>query len=103
MSPEDENFICTTSRNRVLFKSKHAELLNQLFTDSCVPMAVVTEIMSAETSDLAKQNLPEKNWLRPVDQSIAPIIQSWDLGAGESTVLSFAFDLVNLLKDKAGE
>lgn len=60
MSPEDENFICTTSRNRVLFKSKQAELLNQLFTDICVPMAVVTEIMSAENSDLAKQNLPEK-------------------------------------------
>ena len=74
----------------VLFKSKQAELLPQLFTDIRVPTAVVTEIMSAEQSDLAKQKLPEADWLKHVEQEVEPIIQNWDLGAGESTVLSFA-------------
>lgn len=76
----------------VLFKSEQAQLLNQLFTDICTPMAVVTEIMSAQNSDLAKQQLPETDWLRYVDQEIDPVIQNWDLGAGESTVLSFALE-----------
>ena len=84
-----EQIVVNSSPLIVLFKSKQAELLNQLFLDICVPTAVWTEIMSADADDLARQQLPITSWLRCVEQEINPVVGSWDLGAGESSVLSF--------------
>lgn len=85
-----ERIVVNSSPLIVLFKSEQAELLTQLFIDICVPTAVWTEIMIAEADDLAKQQLPITSWLRCMEQDINPVVGSWDLGAGESTVLSFA-------------
>lgn len=87
-----EQIVVNSSPLIVLFKSKQAELLNQLFTDICVPSAVWTEVMSADADDLARQQLPITSWFRCVEQEINPIVGSWDLGAGESSVLSYALE-----------
>jgi predicted nucleic acid-binding protein len=73
----------------VLFKSQQADLLPQLFTDIRLPQAVYAEIVVA-TADRAAQQVPQTPWLHRVEQAIDPTIAAWDLGAGESTVLSFA-------------
>ena len=74
----------------VLFKSGQAELLPQLFTEILVPQAVWEEVTIA--NDIAAQQLPNVSWAKPVQVAIHPSIAAWDLGSGESTVLSFALD-----------
>jgi len=74
----------------VLFKSGQAELLPQLFTEILVPQAVWEEVTVA--NDIAAQQLPNISWAKPIQVAIHPSIAAWDLGSGESTVLSFALD-----------
>jgi len=76
----------------VLFKSNQAELLPQLFDDIVVPQAVWQEVTSGKSADAASQQLPATTWVRQVEVVIDPAIAAWDLGAGESTVLSFALE-----------
>ena len=73
----------------VLFKSEQADLLPQLFSDIRLPTAVYDEI-TATKDDRASQQLPSTDWLRRIEIPIHPTIAAWDLGAGESSVLSFA-------------
>ena len=75
----------------VLFKSHQADLLPQLFSDIRLPQAVYTEI-TATKDDRASQQLPQTSWLQLVETTIHPTIAAWDLGAGESSVLSFALE-----------
>lgn len=73
----------------VLFKSSQAELLPQLFDKILVPQAVWAEV-TVSKHDLASQHLPDTNWVTPIAVDLHPLIMTWDLGAGESAVLSFA-------------
>jgi predicted nucleic acid-binding protein len=75
----------------VLFKSKQAELLPQLFNEILIPQTVWEEV-TATKNDMASQQLPNASWASPIKVAIHPSIAAWDLGAGESTVLSFALD-----------
>lgn len=73
----------------VLFKSEQADLLPQLFSEILVPQSVWGEVTLSKT-DIASQQLPTISWARPIEVAVHPSIATWDLGAGESTVLSFA-------------
>jgi predicted nucleic acid-binding protein len=73
----------------VLFKSGQADLLPELFTEILVPQAVWQEVTAAKT-DIAAQQLPTVDWANPIEVAIAPEIAAWDLGLGESAVLSHA-------------
>jgi predicted nucleic acid-binding protein len=73
----------------VLFKSGQAELLPQLFNEILIPQAVWEEVTISK-DDIASQQLPHTSWLQPVSIAIHPSIAAWDLGVGESAVLSFA-------------
>jgi len=75
----------------VLFKSGQAELLPQLFNEILIPQAVWEEVTTSK-NDIASQKLPIVSWARSIQVSIHPSIATWDLGAGESTVLSFALE-----------
>lgn len=73
----------------VLFKSGQADLLPQLFEHIIVPQAVYNEI-TAIKSDIAATQLPTVTWYSQTAVPLDPAIVAWDLGAGESAVLSFA-------------
>ncbi|MGC1248687.1 MAG: DUF3368 domain-containing protein [Spirulinaceae cyanobacterium] len=76
----------------VLFKSQQAELLPQLFSEILVPIAVWNEVTASGKSELSTVQLPNVSWARKVDiANVAPEIVAWDLGKGESEVLSLAW------------
>ncbi|WP_017302021.1 DUF3368 domain-containing protein [Nodosilinea nodulosa] len=72
----------------VLFKSGQAELLPQLFEHMVVPQSVYDEITAVKT-DAAATQLPTVTWYNQTAVPIDPAILAWNLGAGESAVLSF--------------
>lgn len=84
-----EQVVINASPLIVLFKSEQADLLPQLFSDIRLPQAVYDEI-TATKDDRAAQQVPNIDWLQRIDIDIHPTIAAWDLGAGESAVLSFA-------------
>jgi len=74
----------------VLFKSQQADLLPQLFSEILVPAGVWDEV-TATQNDIASQQLPAVSWVQRVEiGAIAPEVFAWDLGKGESEVLSWA-------------
>lgn len=75
----------------VLFKSQQAELLPQLFAEILVPSGVFEEVTMSGEDDAASRQLPGISWIKRVEiTAIAPEIAAWDLGKGESQVLSLA-------------
>lgn len=89
----------------VLFKSQQAELLPQLFTEILVPKAVWDEVTAGDKNDTASQKLASVSWVQRVEVgALAPEVAAWDLGKGESEVLSLALktpDCAALVDDKA--
>ena len=56
-----------------------------------VPAAVAMEIRQRETSDPTVQALEQTQWLEIVETPPVPsLIQAWDLGPGEASVLTYA-------------
>jgi predicted nucleic acid-binding protein len=75
----------------VLFSSGQEALLGQLWHEVLVPGAVWSEVLAGGPQDAAAQQLPTASWARQVEVPvIAPVIAAWDLGPGESEVLTFA-------------
>ncbi len=73
-----------------LSNSGHADLLPALFKDIVIPDAVNNEIMAKGKMDSTAIILANLAWKRIVKVEISPNVASWDLGSGESAVLSFA-------------
>lgn len=74
-----------------LFKSGLQNLLPGLFQVINVPEAVLKEVTVAGKSDFPAEHLAQQKWLDiaaviPLDLRVA----AWDLGRGESEVISFA-------------
>lgn len=88
-----------------LCKSGQEWLLPQLFSEVVIPSAVWEEVAVGAAQDLAAQKLASFTWANRDDSIIiSPIIQAWDLGAGESAVLSCGLaqpELVAVLDDAA--
>ncbi|HSN23032.1 MAG TPA: DUF3368 domain-containing protein [Methylomicrobium sp.] len=68
----------------------YAHLLSESCSQMIIPKAVAIEIMNGPNDD------PAKHWIATTGQqwiqetgTILPIISGWDLGAGESAVLSW--------------
>jgi predicted nucleic acid-binding protein len=73
-----------------LFKSGLAGLLPALFEEVVAPEEVFREVMAKGKGNFGAQGLPSSDWLKRVGGiTIAPQVASWDLGMGESAVLSF--------------
>lgn len=89
-----------------LSKANLIDLLKIFSPTIIVPEAVALEIQAYGETDITAQALAETDWL--VIQSIPlipTIIQSWDLGAGESAVLTWGYtnpDTEIILDDLAG-
>lgn len=101
----NDRIVINSSPLITLCKSKQEDFLPQLFQSIIVPAAVWQEITASAHHDLAASVVPNLAWVRREDSIVIPtLIQTWDLGAGESEVLSFAFsspDYVAVLDDAA--
>lgn len=73
-----------------LFRSGQVDLLPRLFGRIVVPDAVWKEVALDEWDDAAARELGAQTW--PVRESveISPRVAPWNLGAGETAVLSHA-------------
>lgn len=77
----------------VLFKANLAHLLPQLFAEVLIPSAVWDEVIAGDPVDMAAQGLLNIDWAKRVEvAAVAPAILAWNLGQGESEVLSVALD-----------
>jgi predicted nucleic acid-binding protein len=86
-----EGAVANASPLILLFKSGLADLLPRLFVEVAVPDAVWEEVVAGGETDAAATLLPSVSWVRRVTvPAIAPEVVVWNLGDGESAVLSFA-------------
>lgn len=75
----------------VLCKAQMAHLLPALFAELLIPDAVWCEVIAGGLADPAAQQLSVSGWAQRVSVSVTdPVIITWNLGAGESEVLSLA-------------
>ena len=76
-----------------MMKAGIIEVLPALFKDIVVPQEVKREILVRGRTDLKGEVLASYQWIRLVnDIVVAPQVASWDLGQGESAVISFALE-----------
>lgn len=76
----------------LLTKAGLLNLLQLLSQEIVVPAAVATEIGQYGETDVTALALAQTEWLVVVETPPVPeLIQSWDLGAGESAVLTWGY------------
>ena len=76
-----------------LFRSGQADLLPRLFTHIVVPEAVWQEVVLDEWeawADRAARELRKQSWPVRAEVTSSPRVAAWELGAGETAVLSHA-------------
>lgn len=75
-----------------LTKGGFLELLQLISPEIIVPVAVAREIQAYGATDTTAQALATTDWLLVRETLPIPaIIQNWDLGAGESAVLTWGY------------
>ena len=90
MSVQSQKIIINASPLIVLLKSQQSTLLPKLFQEILIPTAVWQEIM-AKPDDIAALKLQQLDWLKLIDNIlVVPTVKAWDLGQGESEVISLA-------------
>lgn len=70
-------------------------VLPRLFSEIVVPTAVWSEIRNGSHVDKAVQKIPNLTWLKHVQTKSVDDIVRWDLGVGETEVLSYAIQNKN--------
>jgi predicted nucleic acid-binding protein len=74
-----------------LARANLLDLLQLASPEIIVPAPVADEILREGPEDPAARALRTTSWLRIVDAPpVPPVVQAWDLGAGESSVLAWA-------------
>ena len=90
MSGQIQKIIINTSPLLSLIKSQQIQFLPQLFREILLPAGVWHEVM-AKPDDFAALRLQELDWLKYTDDIVViPTVKTWDLGQGESEVISLA-------------
>jgi predicted nucleic acid-binding protein len=75
-----------------LTKGGFLNLLQIISPEIIVPQAVETEIQAYGETDITATAIAKTSWLVVTETPPVPaIIQAWDLGAGESAVLTWAY------------
>lgn len=87
-----EHIVVNSSPLIVLFRSGQSDLLRLLFKEIVVPDPVYTEIIAGPDGDFAKEQLPSTAWLTRKAVDFNMTVAAWNLGAGESSVFSFALE-----------
>ncbi|MBN2391716.1 MAG: DUF3368 domain-containing protein [Anaerolineae bacterium] len=84
-----EQWVLNSSPLIALGRIGYTHLLSELATDIAIPRAVVDEIKAGPTDDRAYHAVMD-NAQHIVDTSLVPEVLAWDLGAGETAVISYA-------------
>lgn len=99
-----ENWVVNASPLIVLARAGQVELLSSLADTLVVPRAVAIEIQAGPSGDQARQAITAGKF-NIIDAPPAPSeLLAWDLGAGETAVLSLAMtepDWTSILDDAA--
>ncbi len=76
----------------LLTKISHIFLLHELCSELVIPRGVAKEILNGPANDLTRIWLNEKGspLIRDLEQ-VDPVVAAWDLGLGESQVISWAY------------
>lgn len=75
-----------------LSKAGLIHLLQLLGQEIIIPKPVALEIQQRGATDLTAQAIANTPWLNIIETPPVPeLIQSWDLGAGESSVLTWGY------------
>jgi predicted nucleic acid-binding protein len=101
-----EKVVINASPLILLFNSDLAFILPGLFNEIVVPEAVWQEVIDTPTKDKAGQMISQVDWLKQVPVKTIEEVITWDLGRGETEVLSFALrhkDYRPMLDDSAGK
>ncbi len=71
---------------------EHAHLLPDSCDQMIIPNAVEQEILDGSDDDLAKHWITTtgQQWVQDIG-TVVPLVAAWDLGAGESAVLSWSY------------
>lgn len=85
-----EQAIVNSSPLIFLSKAGHLDLLRLAGDLVVVPDSVILEINRRGDQDITVQALKQAKWLQPISVIPETLIQSWDLGIGETAVLSYA-------------
>nr|VFK26967.1 MAG: Predicted nucleic acid-binding protein, contains PIN domain [Candidatus Kentron sp. MB]VFK31227.1 MAG: Predicted nucleic acid-binding protein, contains PIN domain [Candidatus Kentron sp. MB]VFK75402.1 MAG: Predicted nucleic acid-binding protein, contains PIN domain [Candidatus Kentron sp. MB] len=85
-----ERVVVNASPLITLFRAGLHPLLPGLFSELCVPEAVWDEVVNGPHDDPATRGLASAEWARRHKTIISPEVLAWNLGAGETSVLSFA-------------
>lgn len=87
----NERWVVNASPLIVLAKVGYLHLLTALADELVVPQAVVDEINAGPIDDLARVFLANSPF--PTIATVSdPLVLAWDLGAGETAVLSYALN-----------
>lgn len=86
-----EPWVVNASPLILLGKVKHLDLIAQLSKSFVIPEAVATEILAGPPDDPARIFIQE-NTIDTVATPFHPLVASWDLGSGETAVLSYALN-----------
>jgi len=87
-----EKIVLNASPLILLCNSELSFILPALFSEIVVPEALWQEIVNGSQLDQAAQMLPELVWLKREAVIPVPDVVRWDLGPGETEVLSFALE-----------
>lgn len=85
-----ERVVINSSPLITLFRAGLHPLLPQLFPELVVPTAVWAEVVNRTHDDPATRGLPGSAWAQQREIADSPDVAAWGLGAGETSVLSFA-------------
>jgi predicted nucleic acid-binding protein len=87
-----EKIVINASPLILLCNSGLSHILPELFGDIVLPDAVREEVLNGPHQDRAVRMLPSLPWLRQKTVSPDTKVVRWDLGEGETAVLSFAVE-----------
>lgn len=75
-----------------LAKAGYIDLLLCLHHEIVIPTQVYNELMSKPSDQITIDTILRTKWLKCLDTgTIPPVIQAWDLGIGESSVLTWGY------------
>ena len=87
-----EQIVVNASPLIILLRSGQAGLLPQLFREIVIPETVWYEVVAGGHLDQAASGLQAAPWAKPTPVVLSPRITVWNLGVGESAVLTFALE-----------
>ncbi|MEZ4767580.1 MAG: DUF3368 domain-containing protein [Caldilineales bacterium] len=85
-----ERWVLNASPLIVLVNAGHGDLFRQLADEIVVPQAVADELLAGPYDDLARHEIAIGDWFVTQTPDATDELLAWDLGAGETAVISYA-------------